>query len=259
MNKLKFISDKDLKTHVADTVNDYIKNLTSHDIKKFNKNVIDPVKLIFDKKVYGADWSDVIKNEIFRQIDKANNNSIGYFHQNIFNYIKNCKVPDENWDIIFKSKKSIEIDKDKKVKKIYVELKNKHNTMNSSSSAEIYRKMLEKIHEEDDCACFLVEVIATKSQNKPWSLSLKGKKEKHKRIRRVSIDEFYKIVTGEDDAFYQLCMILPSVIEEVISNSTSIDVPKDTVFDELNDKAISSFELALYKLAFESYIGFKTE
>ena len=93
-----------------------------------------------------------------------------------------------------------------------------------------------------------------KSQNKPWLL--KDVKE-HKRIRRVSIDEFYKLVTGEDDAFYQMCMILPSIIEEVVNNSTAFNIPTDTVYDELKNKATSSFELALYMLAFESYIGFK--
>ena len=44
-----------------------------------NKNIIDPIKLIFDKTVYQTSWEEMVGNEIFRQRDKSNNNDIGYF------------------------------------------------------------------------------------------------------------------------------------------------------------------------------------
>ena len=84
--------------------------------------------MIFDKTVYQTSWEEIINNEIFRQRDKSNNNDIGYFHQKIFSYIKNCSVPNEGWDIIFESEKKIKLPGDDEVSKIYVELKNKHNT-----------------------------------------------------------------------------------------------------------------------------------
>ena len=73
------------------------------------------------------------------------------------------------------------------------------------------------------------------------------------------MDEFYKTVTGQDDAFYQMCMVLPSVIQEVVATSDNIVVPHDTVINELQNIANEkdgSFALALYMLGFESYIGF---
>ena len=257
MGKLKFISDEDFKNHVAETINYYGENLQTFDLKKFNNNIVDPIKLIFDKNIYGSSWQEIIKSELFRQRDKSNTNSIGYFHQNIFRYIKNCTVPPHGWDIVFKKSSGIEISDCGNVKTVYVEMKNKHNTMDSAASAKTYMKMQGQLLSEKDCACFLVEVIAKKSQNIAWVVSLDGQRQTHKFIRRVSIDEFYKIVTGEDDAFYQMCMILPSIIEEVVNNATAFNIPKDTVFDELKNKTKSSFELALYMLAFESYIGFK--
>lgn len=52
----------------------------------------------------------------------------------------------------------------------FVELKNKHNTMNSSSSQKTFMKMqnhlLNSKNSKDICA--LVEVIAKKSANEPW-------------------------------------------------------------------------------------------
>lgn len=88
-----FISEEDFLKHVQDTISKYGEKLKSFDLKRFNKNIVDPVKLIFDKSVYRSSWDEIISNEIFRQRDKSNNNDIGYFHQTIFRYMKNCRVP----------------------------------------------------------------------------------------------------------------------------------------------------------------------
>lgn len=254
---MNFISDENLKKHIAETIKNYGENLQTFDVKKFNSNIVDPIKLIFYKNVYGATWEEIIKSEIFRQRDKSNNNSIGYFHQKIFQYIEGCTIPKVGWDIIFEKAGGIELEDCGKVGKIFVEMKNKHNTMNSAAGSKTYMKMQGQLLSDDDCACFLVEVIAKKSQNKVWEISLDGHRQKHRRIRKVSIDEFYKIVTGEEDAFYQLCMILPKKIEEVISDFKDLNIPHDTVFAELKNNSSTNFELALYMLGFKTYLGFK--
>ena len=82
--KLKFISQENFVKHVKATIDKYGEKLESFDIKRFNKNIIDPIKLIFDKTVYQSTWEEMVGNEIFRQRDKSNNNDIGYFHQTIF-------------------------------------------------------------------------------------------------------------------------------------------------------------------------------
>jgi len=52
-------------------------------------------------------------------------------------------------------------------KKIFVEMKNKHNTMNSSSAQKTYINMQDVIVKDSKSTCMLVEVIAKKSQNIP--------------------------------------------------------------------------------------------
>lgn len=259
MWELKFISEQDFKNHVQNTIQQYGEKLVPYNIRRFNNNVIDPIKLIFDRTVYRYSWEEIIKNEIFRQRDKANNNDIGYFHQRIFQYMDGCTIPKTGWDVVLTKETGIEVPECGKVKTVYVEMKNKHNTMNSASSAKTYMKMQGQLLADDDCACFLVEAIAKKSQNIAWSVSVDGTRQKHRRIRRVSMDEFYQIVTGQEDAFYQMCMILPSVIEEVVQTSEAVCVPKDTVIEELQqiaDNKNISFELALYMLGFHTYNGF---
>ena len=254
---LNFISEENFRKHILETIAQYGERLQPYDLKKLNGNLIDPIKLLFDKNIYGLSWEELIKSEIFRQRDKSNNNSIGYFHQKIFQYIADCSVPKSGWDVIFKRDGGIELDGDK-VGTVYVEMKNKHNTMNSAASAKTYMKMQAQLLRDDNCACFLVEVIAKKSQNISWTISLDGQRQRHKRIRRVSIDEFYKIVTGEEDSFYQMSMSLPIAIKKLIEEIDKLKVPKDTAFTELKDNAAgSSFELALFMLGFGDYLGFK--
>ena len=143
--KLDFISEEDFYNHVQATIEKYGEKLKSFDLKRFNKNIIDPIKLIFDKTVYHNSWDEIIKSEIFRQRDKSNNNDIGYFHQRIFQYINNCSVPDNGheggWDVIYENPNGIVLPENSKVSKIYVEMKNKHNTMNSASSGKTFIKM----------------------------------------------------------------------------------------------------------------------
>jgi len=256
---LPFISEENFHNHVEATIKNYGSKLESFDLKKFNKNIIDPVKLIFDKTVYGFSWEEIVKNEIFRQRDKSNNNDIGYFHQRIFQYMQNCEVPVSGWDVVFAKESGIDVADDVKVSRVFVEMKNKHNTMNSSSSSNSYIKMQSQLLEDDDCACLLVEVIAKKSQNIPWAVSVGNQKKKHRNIRRMSIDMFYSLVTGQDDAFYQMCMQLPKSIEKVVSETIANNVPHDSVLEELNEVAQSkngSFALALYLLGFGEYKGF---
>jgi len=233
--------------------------LESYDLARFNKNIIDPVKLIFDKTVYGLTWDEIVKNEIFRQRDKSNNNDIGYFHQRIFQYIADCVVPDSGWDVIFASQSGIEVAEGDSVSRVVVEMKNKHNTMNSAASSRTYMKMQAQLLDDDNCACILVEVIARKSQNIAWVVSVDGKQRKHKHIRRMSIDKFYELVTGQEDAFYQMCMQLPQTIERVVNQAAANVVPDDSAFGELDKIAqekVGSFALALYMLGFGSYGGF---
>lgn len=239
---LPFISNADLFNHVEETIKKYRFTI---DLAEFNKNIIDPIKLTFDAKVYDKSIKAVVESEILRQLDKSNTNHIGYFHQNIFKYIGDgWHVPVSGFDVVNDSQK------------IYVEMKNKHNTMNSSSSQKTYMRMQSAIIDNPEAKCMLVEVIATKSQNSQWILSLDGERTAHENIRRVSIDRFYEIVTGEPTAFKQLCEKLPSVIEDVVRSMLQRS-NVNTVFAEL-EKISPNLPKSLYLLAFKKYQGFES-
>jgi len=243
---LSFIDDRDLYNHIKETIQKYRFKIS---LKEFNKNLVDPIKLTFDAKVYDKSIEDIIDLESIRQMDKSNSNNIGYFQQNIFKYLYHKDSKKTKWSV---PKKGFDIINN--VDKIYVEMKNKHNTMNSSSSQKTYMRMQSKLLEQPNATCMLVEVIAKNSQNIPWQISLDGESHKDDRIRRISIDKFYEIVTGEKYAFKQIVEILPKVMDDVI-----LEIGKDgivnIVFDELKQIDENMFK-SLYLLSFKKYEGF---
>ena len=247
MYKLDFISEENFEKHVTETIKSYNNTLNSINLAGFNSNIIDPIKLLFDKNVFRKSFDEIIELEIHRQRDKTNTNAIGYFHQNIFKYIEGCEVPREGWDVIVRKRNE---------PTIYVEMKNKHNTMNSSSSQKTYIQMQNQIMQTPNDKCFLVEALAPQSRNIAWGCSVNKKHVEDIRIRRVSMDKFYEIVTGNVNAFYEMCIQLPKTIEKVIASNAVTTVKRDTVIDELRLKNPDTLK-ALYMLAFESYEGFQ--
>lgn len=237
---LSFISNEDLFLHVKETIEKYRFKIN---LKEFNKNLVDPIKLTFDTKIYGKSLEEIIETESLRQIDKSNTNHIGYFHQNIFKYFgEGWEVPDKGYDVINEQKH------------LFIEMKNKHNTMNSSASQKTYMKMQDKILRNDEAICYLVEVIAKNSQDIVWKTSLDGEQLSNKRIRRISIDLFYQLVTGVENAFKKLCQVLPTVIDDVIA-SIGLGKIEGTVFSELKDISPNLMK-SIYLLSFKKYQGF---
>lgn len=141
---------------------------------------------------------------------------------------------------------------------VYVEMKNKHNTMNSSSSQKTYSRMIEKTNNEPNCECYLVEIIAKKSQYIVWDIFVDGPNVKNNRIKRVSIDRFYEEVTGDSHAFYKVCRQLPFVIDEVLAEQHSNIEHLDTVVEDLHTCGRDLYD-GLYSLAFGTYLGFGDE
>ena len=238
---LGFISNEAIYSHVEATV---IKYRFKMSLADFNRNLIDPIKLTFDSKVYKKSIEEIINGEIIRQIDKTNTNHIGYFHQNIFHHVgEDWSVPATGYDVI-------------NVKKhIFVEMKNKHNTMNSSSSQKTYMRMQNTLINNPKATCLLVEVIAGNSQNIVWHSSLDGEHVSTPQIRRVSIDKFYEMVTGDPTSFKRLCEKLPEIIQDVVSNN-SFAASTNSVTKELKEIDPNILK-SLYLMAFKKYEDFE--
>lgn len=238
---IDFITHEDYKNHVKAFFEEVLACSTANNLVDFNKNIIDPVKLTFSYFTTGQSKEHVVSAEVARQQDKTINNSIGYFHQKIFSYIDGWKIPKSGFDVVNEDLH------------IFVELKNKHNTMNAASAQKTYINMQSKLLSDDEATCLLVEVIAKRSQDIPWRITVDGVRQNHKRIRRVSIDQFYEIVTNQPDAFKKMIEWLPITLKELVIENAMVE--RDSKIIETLEKNGSFFN-GLYDLAFHDYLGF---
>ena len=49
---IDFVKREDFERHVAETIKAYDATLNKIDLKRFNSNIIDPIKLTFDKALF---------------------------------------------------------------------------------------------------------------------------------------------------------------------------------------------------------------
>ena len=129
--------------------------------------------------------------------------------------------------------------------------------MNVNSAQNAYRKMEQEINQNPQTQCYLVEIIAKKTQDKPWKPTFGGiKTETNERIRRISIDKFYEIITGDKYAFFKLIITLPPLLKEIVAEEGIIQTGENTVLSEL-EKQNPNHLLALFNLSFQQYEGFR--
>ena len=238
---LGFISDANLFLHVKNTLE---KLTMTIDLKKFEKNLIDPIKMTFEMHAYHASPEEVVQNEIARQLGKTVENAVGWFHQNIFHYIAGWEVPTDGMDVVNTSGT------------IYGEIKNKYNTMNSSSADSVFQRLYGIVLGNKHATAYLIEVIAKKSQNEPWAAAghvVNG--DKAERIRRISIDKFYEVAVKDKYAFRNLCSVIGLVVDDVLKRFPNRDF-KNSVLKQLKARTPDIVK-ALFLSSFSTYNGFE--
>ncbi len=98
-------------------------------------------------------------------------------------------------------------------------------------------------------------MIAKRSQDIVWACTVDKQKVGHNNIRKVSIDRFYEMVTGNKNAFAQLCQVLPKVISDVLKNEQE-KIIQNTVLNDIKKEKIEHILTALYVMSFKTYQGF---
>ena len=159
-----FISDEHLLNCVANLHKSYLKAKNNVSKKSFYSNKVDTIKLTFDSKFNNIDEEDLIQSEILRQIDKSINNSIGTFHEQVLGGIKGFEVGKlSGFDI--KANDNT----------LFADIKNKHNTMNSSSSEALFQKLARYADDYKKAKCYWVQILAKNSFNEHWKGEINGK------------------------------------------------------------------------------------
>lgn len=211
-----FVSDEDFLRCVKWICDSYPKNNGKEvDMKKLQKNTVDPFKMLFDVCNTDVDIETWVKNEEIRQSDKTVNNKVGEFHQKLLGCV-------EGWEDL-ETGHFLQIDLKNKENTIFIELKNKHNTMNSSST-DSCRNKLEKIIELYPNAKAYWGFIVTKdgsSGESTWEYQ--GRNDK--RIKKVWGKKVYELITGDTEALNKLWKAIPIAVKDLLRKEN--DLPKN--------------------------------
>ena len=182
---LDFISDEHLLSCIENLHNSYVKAKANISKKKFFNNKLDIFKLTFDSKFNNLKEDKIIETEILRQIDKSINNSIGTFHEQILGGIAGFEVGKlSGYDIKAENNS------------LFADIKNKHNTMNSSSAESLFQKLARYADTYKNAKCYWVQILAKSSFNELWFGEINGKEYSHSRVYKISGDQFYALLTG---------------------------------------------------------------
>lgn len=219
-----FVSDSHLIECISELYTKYLNAKTSYTKKDFNKNKVDVFKMLFDKKFNNLDDENLIEKEISRQVDRTIVNAIGDFHEKILSgVIGYSKVPS-----------GIDIKSDDN--KIFIELKNKHNTVKGEDNKSIFTKLKGEIDKNPGSKAYFARILDKKSTNKQWCFSHKDTEYTNGNILIISGDQLYKIITGKDNSLFQLYKKLPLAIDDFL-----ITIDKDNKSDNVKSTAMKEF------------------
>lgn len=238
-----FVSDDHLLKCIENLHGSYLKAKADVSKKKFYSNKIDTIKLTFDSRFNGIDEENIIELEILRQIDKSINNSIGTFHEQVLGGIKGYEVGNlSGFDI------KAEDDT------LFADIKNKHNTMNSSSAESLFQKLARFADNYKQAKCYWVQILAKGSFNEHWRGDINGKEYSHSRVFKISGDRFYAILSNQDDAFLQLYKALPIAIKDYLQGIKAKDeINENSIFEDIKESSNKKERNILEQITFENY------
>lgn len=242
---VNFVSDEHFLRCVANLHKSYATAKNNCSRKSFYANKIDPIKLIADTKFNSMSVEQFIEAEVIRQHDKSVNNAIGIFHEQILGGIEGFEQGNKSgYDI-----KAID-------NSLFAEIKNKHNTMNSGAAKSVFQKLAEFAERHPQAQCYCVKVWSKNSFNEPWT----SKATQNERIRMISGDKFYALLSKQEDALWQLYRALPIAIGDYLSTSPSAAVASqnsiaDTIRKDAQKRNSSTID-HITRENYSYYLGF---
>ncbi|MFQ3576675.1 MAG: Eco47II family restriction endonuclease [Cytophagales bacterium] len=240
---VNFITDEHLLTCIGNLHNAYLKAKNNITKQNFYSNKVDTIKLTFDSKFNDIDEEKLIQSEILRQIDKSINNSIGTFHEQILGGIKGFEAGNlSGYDI-----KATD-------NTLFADIKNKHNTMNSSAAEALFQKLKRYADDYKQAKCYWVQILAKGSFCELWSGDINGKEYSHSRVYKISGDQFYALLSGQQDAMFQLYKALPSAIKDYLKSvEETEEIAENSALEEIKSETKTSKRTVLDQITFENY------
>ena len=132
--------------------------------------------------------------------------------------------------------------------------------MNSSAAEALFQKLARYANDYKTAKCYWVQILAKGSFCELWSGEINGKEYSHSRVYKISGDQFYAKLTGQEDAFYQLYKSLPIAINDFLKMVAQNDKDAgNSALEEIKLQTTITNRNVLDQITFENfgyYLGF---
>ena len=210
MPYVEFVSDDDFLRCVEHVCDSYPGDVRS--LEPRTDNGIDPFKMVFDVMNYETSLQDFKEREIARQSDKTVNNTIGEFHQMLLGSV-------DGWSDLGTGDET-KLDLGRNDGTVFMELKNRFNTVNSDSLNKV-REKLERNAERYPGSVNYWAYLVSKNGNSGES-DWRYRKRTVSGIRKIWGNAVYGLVTGEAGSLREAWDALPGAINDVRRTSMQL-------------------------------------
>ena len=86
-----------------------------------------------------------------------------------------------------------------------------------------FQKLKRYADDNKQAKCYWVQILAKGSFCELWSGDINGKEYSHSRVYKISGDQFYALLSGQQDAMFQLYKALPRAIKDYLKSIEEIE------------------------------------
>jgi len=197
--------------HVCDTYSKIAGRTPEEKRARLTKNALDSFKMVFDIMNRGFNLEKWVDNEHERQADKTVNNKIGEFHQMLLGGVN-------GWTYLGKGH-STGMDLKKNDDTIFIELKNKFNTVKGENFPNLFDKLKKVVDENSNTIAYYAYITAKNgtSGERVWRVSQRSE---NPRIMEIWGSKVYELITGKSSSLEKTWSALPTAITDLIPNAT---------------------------------------
>lgn len=205
MPEFDWLSDADLQA-AADSFEQAIERCREEQAGRVRRNVLDPFALAAIAHAYGANTAeDAISYSTMNAVVLCISSALGRFHQQVLGSASGWRNHDRGFDLISDERR------------LLAEVKNKHNTMNVSSRANVEEGLKSAIKQrERGWTAYLAILIPRNPERYRQQLAAN--------VYEVDGASFYEIVTGRPNAMHEvlgyLCErlhVAPAVRDSIVN------------------------------------------
>src|SRR5690606_38245250 len=127
-------------------------------------------------------------------------------------------------------------------------------SMNSSSAEALFQKLARYADDYKIAKCYWVQILAKGSFNEHWKGEINGKEYSHSRVFKISGDQFYALLSGQDNALFQLYKALPHATKDYLKSVEKDDsIKENSALEEITSETEKSKRSILDQITFENY------